>query len=103
MLGYNFRSHLMSVRRCSRAHLTMTTVAKMRKPVLITHGADDRIVKPVAVEQHKIGLPHAEIHLMANAGHARFWDDAASFNQRLRSFAEGLQDQASSRAGGMLA
>lgn len=104
MLGYNL-SVPPYVRQAllSRAFDNDDVLAKMRKPVLITHGADDRIVKPVAVEQHKIGLPRAEIHLMANAGHAPFWDDAASFNQRLRSFAEGLQDQASSRAGGMLA
>jgi non-heme chloroperoxidase len=63
---------------------------KIRKPVLITHGADDAVVKPAAVDQHKAGLAHAQVHMMANAGHAPFWDDAASFNQRLRAFSESL-------------
>jgi pimeloyl-ACP methyl ester carboxylesterase len=58
--------------------------------MLITHGADDRIVKISALDQHKRGLPHAQVHRMANAGHAAFWEDAASFNQRLRAFAENL-------------
>ena len=104
MLGYNL-SVPPYVRQAllSRAFDNDDVLSKMRKPALITHGADDRIVKPIAVEQHKLGLPRAQIHLMANAGHAPFWDDAATFNQRLRSFAEGLQDQTSSRAGGMLA
>jgi pimeloyl-ACP methyl ester carboxylesterase len=35
-------------------------------------------------------MPHAQIHIMANAGHAPFWDDAVAFNRRLRAFAENL-------------
>lgn len=63
---------------------------KIRKPVLITHGMSDSIVKVAAVEQHKARLGHAQIHMMANTGHAPFWDDSAAFNQRLRAFAESL-------------
>jgi pimeloyl-ACP methyl ester carboxylesterase len=33
-------------------------------------------------------MTHAQVHVMADAGHAPFWDDAASFNLRLREFAE---------------
>jgi hypothetical protein len=29
---------------------------------------------------------------VANAGHAAFWDDAASFNRRLQAFCESLED-----------
>jgi non-heme chloroperoxidase len=63
---------------------------KICKPVLITHGADDEVVKPTVVEQHKAGMAHAQIQLMANTGHAPFWDDAATFNQCLRAFVESL-------------
>lgn len=63
---------------------------KIRTPALITHGALDAVVKPEVVEQHKAGLPHAEVHIMENAGHAAFWDDPAAFNERLRTFCEGL-------------
>jgi non-heme chloroperoxidase len=62
----------------------------IRKPVLITHGARDAIVRPVAVEQYKSTLPHAQVHVMPDAGHAAFWDDAAVFNERLGAFAETL-------------
>ena len=58
----------------------------IRKPVLITHGAADAILKPVATNQHKASITHAEIHMMDNVGHAPFWDDAATFNQRQRAF-----------------
>jgi non-heme chloroperoxidase len=63
---------------------------KIQKPVLITHGADDAVVKPAVLDQHKAGLPHAQVQMMANAGHAAFWDDAATFNHRLREFAKSL-------------
>jgi pimeloyl-ACP methyl ester carboxylesterase len=59
---------------------------KIRKPVLITHGAADAIVSPAVVEQHNAGMPHAQVHWMANTGHAAFWEDADSFNERLRAF-----------------
>jgi pimeloyl-ACP methyl ester carboxylesterase len=63
---------------------------KLRKPVLITHGADDAVVKPAAVDQHKAAITHAQIQMMAHAGHACFWDDAATFNRRLQAFSESL-------------
>jgi len=34
----------------------------IRKPVLIVHGAQDAIVKPAVVDQHKTGLVHAQVH-----------------------------------------
>ena len=61
---------------------------KLRKPVLIIHGAKDAVVKPEIVNQHKAGIKHAQVDLMANAGHAPFWDDPAGFNRRLREFRE---------------
>jgi pimeloyl-ACP methyl ester carboxylesterase len=63
---------------------------KIRKPVLITHGAADAIVKPTVVDQHKAAMPHAQVQLMANTGHAAFWDSAPDFNERLRGFCESL-------------
>lgn len=91
MLGYNL-SVPPYVRQglFSRLFDNDDLLAKIGKPVLITHGADDAVVKPAAADQHKAGIAHAQVHVMANAGHAPFWDDAASFNGRLRAFAESL-------------
>ena len=91
MLGYNV-SVPPYVRQAlfSRSFDNDDLLSKIRKPVLITHGADDAVVKPAAVDQHKASMAHAQIHAMANAGHAPFWDDAASFNRRLRAFSESL-------------
>jgi non-heme chloroperoxidase len=91
MLGYN-----LSVPPHVRQALFSRTVDNddllptLRKPALITHGADDAIVSPSVVEAHKAGMAHAQVHMMANAGHAPFWDDAESFNRRLEAFGESL-------------
>jgi len=88
MLGYNL-SVPPYVRQgmFSRAFDNNDLLPKIRKPVLITHGAEDAVVKPAIVDQHKAAMPHAQIHLMANAGHAPNWDDPAGFNRRLHTFA----------------
>ena len=88
MLGYNV-SVPPYVRQAlfSRAFGNDDLLPRLRKPVLITHGADDAIVKPAVVDQHVAGVAHAQVQMMSNAGHAPFWDDAAAFNQRLRAFA----------------
>jgi non-heme chloroperoxidase len=95
MLGYNV-SVPPYVRQAlfSRSFDNDDLLPKIRKPVLITQGANDLIVKPAAVDQHKAGLAHAQVEMMANVGHAAFWDDAAAFNQRLRAFSEGLESAA---------
>ena len=54
MLGYNV-SVPPYVRQAlfSRSFDNDDLLPKIRKPVLITHGADDAVVKPAAVDQHK--------------------------------------------------
>ena len=63
-------------------------LSTIRRPVLITHGARDAIVKPKAVEQHRAAITHAQVDIIASAGHAPFWDDAPSFNTRLGAFSD---------------
>jgi non-heme chloroperoxidase len=58
----------------------------IRRPVLITHGAKDAIVKTEVAERHRASIAHATTHIMPDAGHAPFWDDAMSFNRRLATF-----------------
>jgi non-heme chloroperoxidase len=58
----------------------------LRKPVLVTHGAEDAIVSRAVVDQLRAAIPNAEIDIMAGAGHAPFWDDAPAFNRRLAAF-----------------
>lgn len=90
MLGYNV-SVPPYVRQglFSRSLDNDDLLPNITKPVLITHGTNDAVVKPAAVDQHKAAITHAQIH-MVKSGHAPFWDDAASFNRRLQTFAAAL-------------
>jgi pimeloyl-ACP methyl ester carboxylesterase len=63
---------------------------RLKKPVLITHGTADRVVKPVAAEYHASAIPNAELHIVEGSGHAPFWDDPSAYNARLRSFCNSL-------------
>lgn len=105
MLGYNVSvGPFVRQALLSRVLDNDDLLPTIRKPVLITHGADDAIVKKEVVEQHHAGLAHAQIHIMPDAGHAPFWDDAASFNRRLAAFsAEVARGSTSSVAGDVLA
>jgi len=87
MLGYNL-SVPPYVRQAllSRSFDNDDLLPRIRKPVLITHSATDAVVRPAIVDQHKAGFVHAQIQIMSDVGHAAFWDDAAAFNQRLRTF-----------------
>ena len=62
---------------------------KLRKPVLITHGTDDAVVKPAVIDQQMGRIGCARIRMLAT-GHACFWDDAAAYNLCLQEFVEGL-------------
>jgi non-heme chloroperoxidase len=62
----------------------------IQKPVLITHGKEDAVVKPSVVGQHKVAIQHAQIDMVENAGHAVCWEDAENFNRRQREFAESV-------------
>jgi pimeloyl-ACP methyl ester carboxylesterase len=91
MLGYNvFVPSYVRQALLSRVIDNDDLLPKIRKPVLITHGADDAVVKPSVVDRHKAHMAHAQIHIMADTGHAPFWDDPVAFNRRLRAFAESL-------------
>jgi pimeloyl-ACP methyl ester carboxylesterase len=62
-------------------------MSRIHTPALIVHGDSDAIVKLSAAERHKAALPHAQVVIIRQAGHAPFFEDAATFNQHLRAFA----------------
>lgn len=91
MLGYNV-SVPPYVRQAlfSRSLDNDDLLPTIRTPVLITHGADDAAITLVAVDQHKASIAQAQVEVIADAGHACFWDQAATFNGHLRAFAEAV-------------
>ncbi len=89
MLGFNVSTPPF-VRQAllSRALNNDDLLKTIRKPALIVHGAEDRVVKPAAAEQHRAALALAHVEMMPDVGHAPFWDDPPAFNAHLRAFCE---------------
>lgn len=90
MLGYNV-SVPPYVRQAlfSRAFDNDDLLPRLRKPVLVTHGIHDAVVKPAVIEQQLSTIRSAKIQRM-DTGHACFWDDPTAYNESLRDFADGL-------------
>jgi non-heme chloroperoxidase len=64
---------------------------QIRKPVMITHGTRDAIVRPTVVDQHKAAIGHAQVQMIQGAGHAPFYEEPEIFNRSLREFIRSLE------------
>ncbi len=65
-------------------------LAKIQKPVLLTHGEKDALVLTDMAEYHKERIGHAQVSYYPNVGHTPFWENSERFNSELRSFVESL-------------
>ena len=88
MLGYNavVPPHVRQG-MLSRALDNDDVLARLSVPVLITHGAEDRVVLRAAADQHAGTIRHARTSYYPGVGHALFWEAAERFNRELRGFA----------------
>lgn len=65
---------------------TIAALAKVRVPVLITHGRADAVVLPLAADMSLAAMPHARQSWFDGCGHSPFCEDAPRFNAELLSF-----------------
>ncbi|MBU2547573.1 MAG: alpha/beta hydrolase [Proteobacteria bacterium] len=65
-------------------------LTKISKPVLITHGENDRLVLIAMAEYHKTKIAHARLSRYPDSGHIPFWEYPERFNSELRSFTAAL-------------
>jgi non-heme chloroperoxidase len=61
-------------------------LAALKLPVLVTHGAADRIALPAAAKYTAAKITDAKLSLYDGVGHAPFWEDTARFNAELATF-----------------
>src|SRR4051812_40989125 len=67
---------------------TIAALAKVRVPVLITHGREDTVVLPAAAEMSLAAMPHARLSWFDGCGHSPFCEDASRFNDELMAFVQ---------------
>lgn len=73
----------------STAHDTEARVPSLRMPVLILHGARDRVVPAHNAELLAEKIPGARLHIFPDAGHLFLWEDADEANRLITEFTKG--------------
>ena len=68
------------------AAATRAALARVRVPVLVTHGRADTVVLPAAAEAVVEAVPHAKLSWFDGCGHSPFAEDASRFNDELLAF-----------------
>jgi non-heme chloroperoxidase len=61
-------------------------LARLQVPVLVTHGAMDRIILPAASEHTAAAARGGQLSIYGGLGHSPFFEDAARFNRELAAF-----------------
>ncbi|WP_299309977.1 alpha/beta hydrolase [uncultured Croceicoccus sp.] len=61
--------------------------ARYRKPLLISHGAHDRLVRLAMSERILALCPGARLSIFNSSGHSPFYEEADRFNRELSAFA----------------
>src|SRR5262245_2862121 len=61
-------------------------MSKLKLPVLVTHGAEDRNSKVGNAKYTASVIPGAKLSIYEGIGHAPFYEDAARFNTELTAF-----------------
>jgi pimeloyl-ACP methyl ester carboxylesterase len=61
-------------------------------PVLVTHGARDRVILLAFGQFTAAAIPNARLSIYEDAGHSPFYEDAPRFNRELAAFARVAQD-----------
>jgi pimeloyl-ACP methyl ester carboxylesterase len=72
-----------------RALDATAVMSKLKIPVLVTHGAQDRNSKTGTAEYTAKTIPGAKLSIYEGIGHAPFYEDAARFNSELAAFVRG--------------
>jgi pimeloyl-ACP methyl ester carboxylesterase len=61
-------------------------MSKLKIPVLVTHGAEDRNAKVGVAKYTASIIPGAKLSIYEGIGHAPFYEDATRFNTELAAF-----------------
>jgi len=62
------------------------TLKALDLPVLVTHGATDRLALVAAARHTAAIIPAAKLSVYDRVGHAPFWEDTSRFNAELSAF-----------------
>jgi len=82
LVDHRVRAHLIT-----REEDFTPELKTLRKPVLVSYGADDSIIMPAMAELIGANAPNCQMSEYAGVAHAPFLEDAGRFNTELGAFA----------------
>ena len=69
-----------------RQPLTWARLESIRHPTLLLTGDSDLYVPPSLLRMQALHMPHAEVHIVREAGHSPYWEQPGAFNEILLGF-----------------
>jgi pimeloyl-ACP methyl ester carboxylesterase len=66
--------------------LTWARLESIKHPTLLLTGDSDLYVPPSLLRMQALHMPHAEVHVVAEAGHSPYWEQPVVFNRILLAF-----------------
>lgn len=66
--------------------LTWARLESIKHPTLLLTGDSDLYTPPSLLRMQAQHMPHAEVHIVAEAGHSPYWEQPAVFNKILLAF-----------------
>lgn len=66
--------------------LTWARLESIKHPTLLMTGDGDLYTPPALLRMQAAHMPHAEVQVIAEAGHAANWEQPAAYNQRVIDF-----------------
>lgn len=66
--------------------LTWARLESIRHPTLLMTGDGDLYTPPALLRMQAAHMPHAEVHVIPEAGHAANWEQPAAYNARVIDF-----------------
>lgn len=68
------------------APLTWARLESIKHPTLLVTGDSDLYTPPALLRMQAQHMPHAELHIIAEAGHSPYWEQPVAFNRILLDF-----------------
>jgi pimeloyl-ACP methyl ester carboxylesterase len=69
-----------------REPLTWARLESIKHPTLLMTGDSDLYTPPSLLRMQAQHMPHAEVHIVREAGHSPYWEQPVVFNQILLAF-----------------
>ncbi len=73
-----------------RQPLTWALLETIRHPTLLLTGDSDLYTPPALLRMQAQHMPHAQVHILPEAGHSPYWEQPTAFNDILMAFLKNI-------------